>query len=211
MTRGALIVLSLLALPQGVSAEPASLNDTQQLGLRLFTQSCAVCHTKPQLTSGVFGPVLSKDSAGGRDDVMRDLADRLHERRGAARAVALVAPGDDLSGEVGRRDADPGAADVDADDVAGGGVDLVQHRRAAEGRAGGPYGADHPGTLQVGQRLRDGRLGQPSDAREVGPRGGPGGAQVLEHRPLVVRAEEARRASSPTRGTGRALGLTRHS
>jgi mono/diheme cytochrome c family protein len=73
MTRGALIVLSLLALPQGASAEPASLNDTQQLGLRLFTQSCAVCHTKPQLTSGVFGPVLSKDSAGGRDDVMRDV------------------------------------------------------------------------------------------------------------------------------------------
>ena len=49
------------------------LNDTQQLGLRLFTQSCAVCHTKPTLTSGVFGPVLSKDSAGGRDDVMRDV------------------------------------------------------------------------------------------------------------------------------------------
>ncbi len=73
MIRGALIVLSLLAVPPGASAEQASLNDTQQLGLRLFTQSCAVCHTKPQLTSGVFGPVLSKESSGGRDDVMRDV------------------------------------------------------------------------------------------------------------------------------------------
>ena len=53
MIRGALIVLSLLALPQGASAQPGSLNETQQLGLRLFIQSCGVCHTKPQMTSAL--------------------------------------------------------------------------------------------------------------------------------------------------------------
>jgi mono/diheme cytochrome c family protein len=66
-----------LAFPQGLSAEPAgqSLDDAQQqqLGLRLYNQSCVVCHAKPQITSGQYGPALSKDSAGGRDDVMRDV------------------------------------------------------------------------------------------------------------------------------------------
>src|SRR3954471_3014760 len=70
----ALLLLGLLvAGPSSVAAQQAALDDTQQLGLRLFTQSCAVCHTKPQLTSGLYGPALSRESAGGRDDVMRDL------------------------------------------------------------------------------------------------------------------------------------------
>lgn len=46
---------------------------SQMMGLALFNQSCRVCHTKPQLTSTVYGPVLSKDSAGGREDVMRQV------------------------------------------------------------------------------------------------------------------------------------------
>ena len=68
-------LLTLLAAwPQGLSAEPAggALNDAQKLGQRLYNQSCVVCHEKPQITSGQYGPTLSKDSAGGRDDVMRD-------------------------------------------------------------------------------------------------------------------------------------------
>ena len=40
--------------------------------MRLFNQSCRVCHTKPQLVSPQYGPVLSKDSLGGQDDVMRE-------------------------------------------------------------------------------------------------------------------------------------------
>jgi len=51
----------------------APLNETQLLGQRLFNQSCRVCHAKPQLTSAVYGPVLSKDSLGGQADVMREV------------------------------------------------------------------------------------------------------------------------------------------
>src|SRR5262245_65429719 len=71
MSRGVGIVLLLLALPAGASAQSA-LNDQQRLGQTLFTQSCGVCHLKPQITANTFGPTLSKDSAGGREDVIRD-------------------------------------------------------------------------------------------------------------------------------------------
>jgi mono/diheme cytochrome c family protein len=60
----------------GISAHPAAtqptLNDKQLLGMRLFNQSCRVCHAKPQLTSAQYGPALSKDSLGGQEDVMRE-------------------------------------------------------------------------------------------------------------------------------------------
>ena len=72
---GALLTL-LAAMPQDLSAQPAgALTAAQQLGMRLYNQSCVVCHEKPQITSGQYGPTLSKDSAGGRDDVMRDVID----------------------------------------------------------------------------------------------------------------------------------------
>jgi mono/diheme cytochrome c family protein len=51
--------------------DPASLNETERLGQKLFYQSCGVCHTKPQITSAQFGPVLSKASAGGSAETMR--------------------------------------------------------------------------------------------------------------------------------------------
>jgi mono/diheme cytochrome c family protein len=70
MRRSAIAVL-LATLPQSLAAEP--LTETQQLGMRLYNQSCVVCHAKPQITSGQYGPTLSKESAGGRDDVMRDV------------------------------------------------------------------------------------------------------------------------------------------
>ena len=41
------------------------------LGQRLFYQSCVVCHTKPQITSGQYGPVLSKDTLNGQEDALR--------------------------------------------------------------------------------------------------------------------------------------------
>ena len=70
------IALFALALPQGAWGQPAEpgtpLNDMQKLGQRLFYQSCVVCHTKPQITSGQYGPVLSKDSLNGQEDVMRE-------------------------------------------------------------------------------------------------------------------------------------------
>lgn len=74
MRRSAFIVL-LATLPQGASAQPSAeiLSEAQQLGMRLYNQSCVVCHAKPQITSGQYGPTLSMDSAGGHEDVMRDV------------------------------------------------------------------------------------------------------------------------------------------
>jgi mono/diheme cytochrome c family protein len=76
MFRGVGIALLVLALPHGALAQSADtgtpLDETQKLGQRLFYQSCVVCHTKPQITSGQYGPVLSKDSLNGQEDVMRE-------------------------------------------------------------------------------------------------------------------------------------------
>jgi mono/diheme cytochrome c family protein len=60
---------------QDASAQPAAelLSEAQQLGMRLYNQSCVVCHAKPQITSGQYGPTLSQESAGGREEVMRDV------------------------------------------------------------------------------------------------------------------------------------------
>ena len=73
MSRRVGIVWLLIALPAGASAQPSVLNEQQRLGQTLFTQSCGVCHLKPQITANTFGPTLSKDSAGGREDVMREV------------------------------------------------------------------------------------------------------------------------------------------
>jgi mono/diheme cytochrome c family protein len=66
------LALCLLMLPR-VAAAQAPLTDTQKLGQRLFEQSCGVCHTRPTLVSGLYGPALSKEAAGGRADVVRDV------------------------------------------------------------------------------------------------------------------------------------------
>jgi mono/diheme cytochrome c family protein len=75
MRRMCLAFVLLAALPHYLSAQPADaqLNDTQQLGQSLFVQSCGVCHLKPQLTAVQFAPVLSRDSLGGQEDVMRQV------------------------------------------------------------------------------------------------------------------------------------------
>ena len=60
----------------GASAQPAgnqTLDDKQLLGMQLFNQSCRVCHTKPQMTSPLYGPELSQSSAGGSEEVMREV------------------------------------------------------------------------------------------------------------------------------------------
>src|SRR6202045_4461808 len=71
-SRLSLALCLLAALPQVASAQ-AELTDTQKLGQRLFEQSCGVCHTPPTLVSGLYGPALSKEAAGGREDVVRDV------------------------------------------------------------------------------------------------------------------------------------------
>ena len=75
---GIALILSVLVLPvlprsvlaQGAAA-PAPLDDAQKLGQRLFYQSCVVCHVKPQITSGQYGPVLSKQTLGGQEEALR--------------------------------------------------------------------------------------------------------------------------------------------
>jgi len=78
MTRGGLpfvLIAQLAAWPLCASAQPAGGGDSDQqiLGMRLFNQSCRVCHTKPQLTSPQYAPVLSMNSLGGKTDVMREV------------------------------------------------------------------------------------------------------------------------------------------
>jgi mono/diheme cytochrome c family protein len=50
-----------------------TLDDKQMLGMRLFNQSCRVCHTKPQMASPLYGPELSQSSAGGSEEIMREV------------------------------------------------------------------------------------------------------------------------------------------
>jgi len=55
------------AVPDGAGAQ-----DQQNLGMRLFNQSCRVCHTKPQLSSPQSAPALSMNTLGGKADVMHE-------------------------------------------------------------------------------------------------------------------------------------------
>lgn len=50
---------------------PSHLTPQQQQGRRLFEQSCGICHTRPTLVAGMFGPELSKNTMGGSDEVLR--------------------------------------------------------------------------------------------------------------------------------------------
>ena len=69
-----LLLLLCAAWPCSPSAEGGEpLNDTEKLGERLFGQSCVVCHTKPQITSGQYGPALSQVTLNGNGDAMRDV------------------------------------------------------------------------------------------------------------------------------------------
>ena len=74
MTRNAAILLLLLTVwTQDAFAQQAddTLNDTQKLGRQMFAQSCGVCHLPPAINARTYGPGLSKDTAGGSDEVIR--------------------------------------------------------------------------------------------------------------------------------------------
>ena len=67
-------MMSLVLWPIAAAAQPAGGNNDQtMLGMRLFNQSCRVCHTKPQLVSPQYAPVLSMNTLGGKADVMREV------------------------------------------------------------------------------------------------------------------------------------------
>jgi mono/diheme cytochrome c family protein len=50
----------------------ASFNDGQKVGLRLFSQSCGVCHTLVQQRTKQYAPVLSRETLGGDEELMRE-------------------------------------------------------------------------------------------------------------------------------------------
>jgi mono/diheme cytochrome c family protein len=69
---GLTAVLLMTAAP--APAADVALNETQTLGRRLFEQSCGICHTRPLLTARVmYGPELSRETAGGNEEIVRGL------------------------------------------------------------------------------------------------------------------------------------------
>lgn len=84
MTSRIMLAALLLALTQAVPSDTvsaqgaapggASLNAQQHEGWLLTLQYCGLCHTRTNLHSTTtIGPILSRDSAGGRDDVLRQV------------------------------------------------------------------------------------------------------------------------------------------
>ena len=54
------------------SAPDASFTETQREGLRLFSQSCGVCHTLVQQRTRQYAPALSRETLGGDEELMRE-------------------------------------------------------------------------------------------------------------------------------------------
>ena len=67
-----LLVLACLAVTCDVAAAQERTAE-QNLGMRLFNQSCVLCHKNPQITAGQHGPVLSTATLGGKEDIMREV------------------------------------------------------------------------------------------------------------------------------------------
>ena len=71
--RAWIVVFGLVLCPAAAPAQSADNGtDQTQLGMRLFNQSCRVCHTKPQLSSPQYAPVLSMNTLGGKTEVMHE-------------------------------------------------------------------------------------------------------------------------------------------
>jgi mono/diheme cytochrome c family protein len=73
--RSSVLVAAMVvaAAPAAFAQAPdASFNDSQKLGLRLFSQSCGVCHTLVQQRTRQYGPVLSRETLGGDEELMRE-------------------------------------------------------------------------------------------------------------------------------------------
>jgi mono/diheme cytochrome c family protein len=76
MTRAtAVLLLGSIAWPAAFaqSTDPHLLPDKERLGWRLYEQSCSICHTKPNLVLGLFGPALSRESLGGKPELVREV------------------------------------------------------------------------------------------------------------------------------------------
>jgi mono/diheme cytochrome c family protein len=72
-----LAVLLLASWPQAAVAQQMTANDNltdiQRHGRQLVAQSCGVCHLPPAINARTYGPQLSKETAGGSDEIIRGL------------------------------------------------------------------------------------------------------------------------------------------
>jgi mono/diheme cytochrome c family protein len=76
MTRAAAVLLLCSIVSPTVfaqSTDPHLLPDKERLGWRLYEQSCSICHTKPNLVLDQFGPSLSRESLGGKVELVREV------------------------------------------------------------------------------------------------------------------------------------------
>jgi mono/diheme cytochrome c family protein len=69
----AIVLVGGLSQRASAASEHAQLNEQQRLGWRLFETSCGICHTRPTLVAGLYGPELNKETAGGNDEVIRGI------------------------------------------------------------------------------------------------------------------------------------------
>ena len=69
----ALVLFALVAWPVVASAQTANLTDKQMHGRRIITQNCNICHLPQNPGSPTYGPRLSKSSANGDDNLMREV------------------------------------------------------------------------------------------------------------------------------------------
>src|SRR5712671_5881982 len=75
MPRGVLAAAFVVASASGALAQAApdaSFTDAQREGLRLFSQSCGVCHTLVQQRTKQYAPVLSRETLGGDEELIRE-------------------------------------------------------------------------------------------------------------------------------------------
>src|SRR5262249_1721497 len=70
------LLLGVLAAG-GASARQAGpadgLTAPPKMGRQVFAQAGGICHLPPQINARTYGPLLSKDTAGGSDEVIRGL------------------------------------------------------------------------------------------------------------------------------------------
>jgi mono/diheme cytochrome c family protein len=67
------LIAAVPARAQNAAGSDAALNDQEKLGERLLNQSCVVCHLKLQINTESYAPTLSKETLGGKAEVIRDV------------------------------------------------------------------------------------------------------------------------------------------
>ena len=66
-------LVSFCVISTTALAQSAQRSEQQALGMRLFDQSCRVCHTKPQIVSPQYAPVLSMNTLGGKAELITEV------------------------------------------------------------------------------------------------------------------------------------------